>query len=69
MTDALLYPGAVASTHPDRAALVMGATDETMTYAALDSFANRLSQLLRARGLKRGDHVAQPRDEYWPKPA
>ena len=58
MTDALLYPGAVAAAHPDRPAVVMGATDQTMSYAELDAFANQLSQLLRARGLERGDHVA-----------
>ncbi len=58
VTETLLYPGAVALAHPDRPAIVIGATDETMTYAELDAFANRLSQLLRARGLERGDHVA-----------
>ncbi len=58
MTDTLLYPGAVAAEHPDRDAVVMGATGETMSYAELDAYANRLSQLLRARGLERGDHIA-----------
>jgi len=53
-----LYPGHIAAEHPDRAAVVMGSTGETMSYGELDEFANRLSQLLRARGLERGDHIA-----------
>ncbi len=53
-----MYPGTFASTTPDKAAVIMGATGEVITYAELDAEANRLSQLFRAAGLRPGDHVA-----------
>jgi acyl-CoA synthetase (AMP-forming)/AMP-acid ligase II len=53
-----MYPGTFASTTPDKAAVIMGGTGEVITYAELDAEANRLSQLLRAAGLRPGDHVA-----------
>ena len=53
-----MYPGAIAQQTPDKAAYVMGATGETVTYAELDARSNRLAHLLRARGLRRGDSVA-----------
>jgi long-chain acyl-CoA synthetase len=43
--------------HPDKAAVVM-ASGPTLTYGELASRANRLSHLLRARGVGEGDHVA-----------
>lgn len=36
----------------------MGSTGETVTYAEYEARANRLAQLFRAQGLKRGDHIA-----------
>jgi acyl-CoA synthetase (AMP-forming)/AMP-acid ligase II len=54
----LYYPGEVAARAPERAAIIMGATGEVVTYAQLDAAANQLSQLLRAAGLERGDHIA-----------
>ncbi|MGZ4709987.1 MAG: AMP-binding protein, partial [Acidimicrobiales bacterium] len=53
-----MYPGTFASTTPDKAAVIMGATGEVITYAELDAEANRLAQLFRAAGLQPGDHVA-----------
>jgi long-chain acyl-CoA synthetase len=53
-----MYPGTFASTTPDKAAVIMGATGDVITYAELDAEANRLSQLFRAAGLRPGDHVA-----------
>ncbi|WP_419945768.1 AMP-binding protein [Candidatus Poriferisodalis sp.] len=58
MTTPLLYPGQVAADHPDRVAVAMGASGESITFADLDAFASRLSRLLRAIGLERGDHIA-----------
>ena len=52
------FPGTFAATHPDKAAVVMATTGEVMTYAELDAEANRLSHVLRAAGLRSGDHVA-----------
>ncbi len=53
-----MYPGLHAATAPDRPAIVMGGTGETITYAQLDERANRLSHLFRSLGLQPGDHVA-----------
>jgi long-chain acyl-CoA synthetase len=53
-----MYPGTFAETTPDKAAVIMGATGQVMTYRELDDEANRLSQLFRAAGLQPGDHVA-----------
>jgi acyl-CoA synthetase (AMP-forming)/AMP-acid ligase II len=53
-----VFPGAHAETTPDKPAVIMGSTGETMTYAELDAEANRLSQLFRAAGLQPGDHLA-----------
>jgi long-chain acyl-CoA synthetase len=53
-----MYPGTYAETAPDRPALIMGASGETITYRQLDQRSNQLAQLLRAGGLKRGDHIA-----------
>ena len=53
-----MYPGAFVEQQPDKPAVIMAATGETMTFAELDRAANRLAQLLRAAGLQPGDHVA-----------
>jgi len=47
-----------ALAQPDAAAIVMGATGDTMTYAQLEDGSNRFAQLLRSRGLGHGDHIA-----------
>ncbi len=56
MTDELLHPARWAVTAPDRVALV--APGRRLTYAELDDRSNRVANLLRARGLRKGDHVA-----------
>ena len=53
-----MYIGTHAETQPDKVAVVRPATGESLTYRALDDRSNRLAQLLHARGLRRGDHVA-----------
>ncbi len=53
-----MYPGTHAETHPDKPALVMAGSGQTLTYRELDERSNRLAHLLRAAGLQRGDHVA-----------
>lgn len=47
-----------AENHPDQAAIIMGSTGETVTFAEFEAQANRAAHLLRAAGLKRGDHIA-----------
>ncbi|HCJ82050.1 MAG TPA: acyl-CoA synthetase, partial [Erythrobacter sp.] len=39
-------------------AMIMAGSGQTVTFAEMDAYANRFAQLLRARGLKRGDHFA-----------
>jgi acyl-CoA synthetase (AMP-forming)/AMP-acid ligase II len=53
-----MYPGAHAATQPDKVAVIMARSGQTMTYAELDAEANRVSHLFRALGLDVGDHVA-----------
>ena len=53
-----MYPGAHAKTHPDRVAIIMATSGETITYAQLEERTNRLAHFLRSRGLKRLDHYA-----------
>jgi len=53
-----MHPIAHAAATPDKAAYIMAATGETVTYAELDARANQGAHLLRALGLKRGDGVA-----------
>ncbi len=53
-----MYPGVHAATSPDRVALIMAGSGETLTYAQLDAEANRVSRVFREAGLVPGDHVA-----------
>jgi long-chain acyl-CoA synthetase len=52
------YPGAFASTSPDKPAVIMAGSGEVLTYAELDERATRLANLLGSLGLGPGDHVA-----------
>ena len=52
------YPGSFARSRPDHAAVIMAESGRVLTYRELDERSNRLAHLLRARGLRRGDHVA-----------
>jgi acyl-CoA synthetase (AMP-forming)/AMP-acid ligase II len=53
-----MYPGTQAERVPDRAAVVMAGSGETVTFRELDERSNQLAHLLRDAGLRRGDHVA-----------
>ena len=53
-----MYPGAHAKTQPDKPAIIMGGSGETVTYAELDEGSNRLANLLRSRGINTGDSIA-----------
>lgn len=54
MTHPLLY----ARTSPNKAAVVMAESGETLTFRELEERANQLAHLLRSIGLRRGDRVA-----------
>jgi long-chain acyl-CoA synthetase len=67
-----VYPGLHAATTPDKPAVVMGRSGETISYRQLDEASARLAQLLYARGLRPGDKIAllaenHPRyfEVYW----
>jgi acyl-CoA synthetase (AMP-forming)/AMP-acid ligase II len=53
-----MYARQHAESQPDKAAIIMGSTGETVTFAEFEDRANRAAQFLRAAGLKRGDHIA-----------
>jgi len=53
-----MYPGIGARKYPDRAAVVMAGSGETVTYGELETRSNRLAHLLRARGLQRLEHYS-----------
>ena len=53
-----MHPVTHAQTRPDHPAIIMAGSGETVTFGEMDDYANRFAQLLRARGLERGDHFA-----------
>ena len=53
-----MHPIQHAKTRPDHAAIIMAGTGETVTYGAMDAYANRFAQLLRARGFAPNDAFA-----------
>ncbi len=53
-----MYVADHARDRPDHPALINGATGEILTYRELDERSNRLANLFRAQGLRRGDHIA-----------
>ena len=52
------YPGHWAAENPDRLAIVMAGSGETMTFAELHEQACRIANLFRSLGLGFGDHMA-----------
>jgi fatty-acyl-CoA synthase len=53
-----MHPSIHAKTQPDKIAYVMSDSGKALTFAELDERSNRGAQLLRAHGLKPGDHIA-----------
>ncbi len=53
-----MHPSIHAKTQPNKAAYIMAATGETVTYRQLDEQSNRIAQLFRSLGLRPGDHIA-----------
>ena len=53
-----MHPSVHARANPDKPAIVMAASGETITYAELDRRSNQVAQLLRSRGIGIGDTVA-----------
>jgi long-chain acyl-CoA synthetase len=54
----LVHPKHWAQRTPDKPAIIMAATGDTLSYGELDARSNRLAHLLRTRGLRAGDGIA-----------
>ncbi len=52
------HPCVTAETYPYKPAIIMADSGETVSYRQLDERSNQGAQLLRALGLKKGDHLA-----------
>jgi long-chain acyl-CoA synthetase len=57
-TPALRYPGAHVKVNGDKPAVIMAETGQSLSYAQLDAYANRLARLYRSLDLEPGQHVA-----------
>ncbi len=53
-----MHPGTIADQNPGKPAYIIAETGETFTYRQLEDGSNRMAQLFRQLGLKRGDHIA-----------
>ncbi|MFV2174548.1 AMP-binding protein [Actinomadura sp. LOL_016] len=53
-----MHLGQIAAQSPDKPAVIMAGSGRTVTYRELNEESNRLAQLLRAEGLRPGDHIA-----------
>ena len=47
-----------AMAHPDKPAIIMASSGETVTFGEYEARGNRVAHLLRDAGLRRGDHIA-----------
>ena len=54
----MTHPSVHAATNPDKPALIMAGSGETITYAELDARSNKCAHLFRSLGLGHGDTVA-----------
>jgi long-chain acyl-CoA synthetase len=53
-----VYAARHAREHPDRVAVIMAGTGETITYAEYEQRSNRAAHLMRDAGLQPGDHIS-----------
>ncbi len=53
-----MHPGIHAASHPDKPALIMARTGQSISYSELEATSNRGAHLFRSLGLKAGDHIA-----------
>jgi long-chain acyl-CoA synthetase len=52
-----MHPSVHAGTAPDKPAVIMAGSGETLSYKTLDERSNQVAQMLRAAGLKTGDAI------------
>ncbi len=50
-----MHPSIHARTNPDKPAVILAETGETLTFKELDEASNRVAQFFRSRGLKAED--------------
>jgi len=53
-----MHLGQIAAQTPDKPAVIMAGSGRVVTFRELNEESNRLAQLLRAEGLRPGDHIA-----------
>ena len=53
-----MHPSTHARTHPEKAAVIMAASGETITYAQLDDRSNQGAQLFRSLGVNTGEGIS-----------
>ncbi|MBV7257839.1 AMP-binding protein [Pacificimonas sp. WHA3] len=53
-----MHPYIHAAATPEKPAIIMAGTGETLSYAEMEAMSNRAAQFFRAKGLTRGDAVA-----------
>jgi len=53
-----MLPGAIATSDPNRIAVIMAGSGETISYGELEKRTNKLAHLFRQQGLNRLDHYA-----------
>ena len=53
-----MYPGTYVESYPNKKALVMSDTGESMTYEELHTYAEKFANLLQNAGFQPGDHIA-----------
>ncbi|TDD76239.1 acyl-CoA synthetase [Actinomadura darangshiensis] len=53
-----MHLGQIAAQTPDKPAVIMAGSGRVVTFGELNEESNRLAQLLRAEGLRPGDHIA-----------
>ncbi|GAA2610591.1 acyl-CoA synthetase [Actinomadura fulvescens] len=53
-----MHLGQIAEQTPDKPAVIMAGSGRVITYRELNEASNRLAHLLRAEGLRPGDHIA-----------
>lgn len=58
MNEFLRYPGAYVQANSNKPAAIMAETGAAITYAELDSYANRLARFYQSLDLQVGEHVA-----------
>ena len=54
----MTHPKIHAASHPDKPAIIMAGSGETISFAQLDANSNRAAHLFRSLGLGHGDTVA-----------